>query len=343
MTTPLQTVAPALSTLHLLGSFTDAFTGAEREMLDLQALLAGRRQVKVWSDFPPNTAYSGRGITQIAPFAHQYPRDGALVIAGVHVRLSVWLKYSKLAKIILFYNLANHHQLFLRIQEIRQLTGLEPELVFVSHMLQLSVGLPGRVARSLMHLEPFAEVAAKRFSSAGIAVESRPIGKPFTVGRLSRDALDKHHPQDPLLYRMLASVGIQVRVMGGLCLAPVLDEAPKIELLGAGAEPAPAFLASLDLFFYRTGQSTEAYGRVVLEAMASGAVVVAQNRGGYVEVMTHGENGFLTTTQEQAYDTIIDVRKLKHDAMAIGKKAAMKAQQLHGHAAIEEELACYLK
>lgn len=343
MTTLVQSVASASSTLHLLGSFSDAYTGAEREMLDLQAMLGVRRPVKVWSDGSLHRAYLGRGITVLAPFAQQFPHDGVLLIAGVHVRLSVWLKYAKLERIILFCNLANHQLLFVRIQEIREFTGLEPELVFVSHMLQSSVGLPGRVARSLMHLQPFSDVAAKRFSAQIDACNDSKNDRVLTVGRLSRDAVDKHHPQDAILYRMLASVGIRIRIMGGLCLAPDLDGMAGIELLGAGAETAPSFLASLDVFFYRTGQSTEAYGRVVLEAMASGAVVVAQNRGGYVEAITHGVNGFLIDTQEQAYDTIIALLKSSRNLVETAQNAVSQAQRLHGSLAIEQELMFYLE
>ena len=57
--------------------------------------------------------------------------------------------------------------------------------------------------------------------------------RPFTVGRVSRDALDKHHPEDPALYRMLASRGLRVRIMGGTCLASALVGVEGVELLPA--------------------------------------------------------------------------------------------------------------
>jgi len=335
MTLPF--TAPVLSTLHLLGQFSAAFTGAETELLEIRQLLAGRRPVKVWSDTAPHARYAGMGIGTVQPFSHQFPRDGVLLIAGVHLRPGIWLKYTRFERIVLFYNLASHLQLFTLIEHIRATTGTEPELVFVSRMLQESVGLPGRVARSLIELQPFLD--AGRARPYGAAMPTRP----FTVGRLSRDVLDKHHPDDPMLYRMLASRGIRVRIMGGTCLAPALDGVEGVELLPAGAEPAADFYRSLDLFVYRTGASTEAYGRVIIEAMASGLPVVAFRRGGYVEVIEDGVNGFLFQVQEEAYDKVMQLKASRSTCLAVGEAAMLSATDLHGSKAIETELAFYLR
>jgi len=322
------------TTLHLLGRFSEAFTGAERELLDIRRLLQGRRPVKLWSDVPPHPSYAGLGIATIQPFAQQFPRGGALLIAGVHMRPGIWLKYAGFEKIILFYNLANHGQLFAAMEALRDSTGLDPELVFVSRMLQLSVGLPGRIARSLMDLQPFLAVADERFA--------RAAGRPFTVGRVSRDAPDKHHPEDPALYRMLASRGLKVRIMGGTCLAAALQGVEGVELLPAGAESAADFYRSLDAFFYRTGASTEAYGRVVVEAMAAGLPVAAHARGGYAEVMEHEVSGLLVQSQEEAYDAVM---RLAGDAglcRRMGEAGRVRALAVHGPEATQREMAFYL-
>lgn len=331
-----------LSTLHLLGQFGALYTGAERELLDMQRLLAGRRSVKLWSDTAPHRGYADRGMATIQPFAHQFPKDGVLLIAGVHVRAALWLKYTRFERVVVLYNLANHLQLFAMIEWVREATGLEPELIFVSHMLQLSVSLPGQVVRSLMNLEPFVALAHARPARAG-ADANEKASRQFVVGRASRDALDKHHPDDPALYRMLASRGIQVRVMGGTCLAPALEGVEGVELLPAGAQSVPEFYASLDVCFYRTGVSTEAYGRVVVEAMASGLPVVAHRRGGYTEVIEDGRTGFLIDTQEQAYDAVLQLQADPSLCTVTGLAAMQKAEVLHGPVATGRELTFLLR
>jgi hypothetical protein len=326
------------STLHLLGRFSEAYTGAERELLDIRRLLQGRRPVKLWSDVPVHPSYAGQGITAIQPFAQQFPRDGALLIAGVHMRPGIWMKYAKFEQVILFYNLANHSQLFTAIESLRDSTGADPELVFVSKMLQLSVGLPGRISRSLMDVQPFLAMADDRFAQAPAPDVA---GRPFTVGRVSRDAPDKHHPEDPALYRMLASRGLRVRIMGGTCLATALAGVEGVELLPAGAESTPDFYRSLDAFFYRTGASTEAYGRVVVEAMATGLPVVAHVRGGYAEVMEDGVSGLLIQSQEQAYDAVMLLAADPGLRRSMGEAGRRQALAVHGPEATQREMAFY--
>lgn len=67
--------------------------------------------------------------------------------------------------------------------------------------------------------------------------------------------------------------------MGGHCLSHQLQGAAA--LLPAGAQRAGDFLRTLDCFFSRTSERwLEAYGRVVLEAMACGLPMVWGRRGG---------------------------------------------------------------
>ncbi len=330
----------ATSPLHLLGRFSELYTGAERELLDLRRLLASRRPVKLWSVTPVHPAYAGEGITAIQPFAHQFPKGGTLLIGGVHLQPEVWLKYGRFERVILLHNLSNQGQLFAIVEAVRAFAGLEPDIVFVSALLQRSAALPGQVIPSLLDLAPFLQVAETRFAEI---LRDGAQSSPFTVGRVSRDFLDKHHPHDLSLYRMLASRGVRVRIMGGTCLAPGLGGVAGIELLPAGAEPVPEFYRSLDAVFYRTGMFVEAYGRVVLEAMGAGLPVVAHASAGYAEVMEHGVSGFLIESQEQAYDALMAL----HDSPALrrrmGLAARQKAVDIHGAEATERDLAFYLR
>lgn len=287
----------AASTLHIVGRFDDAFTGAERCVLELKNMIAGRRPVQMWSSVSPHPYYAQQGVRGIQAFSNQFPASGTLLVAGVHVAMGLWLKYARFERVILLYNLASHEHLFAVLQALREMTGCEPEVVFASRALQLSVGLPGRVVHSFIDLDPFLTTP----DAADVPAASRP----FTVGRVSRDVPEKHHAQDPSLYRMLAARGIRVRIMGGTCLAHALGDVEGVELLPAGAQNTADFYRSLDAFFYRTGPVAEAYGRVVIEAMASGLPVVAGYIGGYADLIRPGVSGWLVHTQEEAYDALM--------------------------------------
>ena len=334
-------VAPAPpTTLHLLGRFSELYTGAERELHDLRVLLQGRRPVKLWSDAPVHPAYAGEGVATIQPFTHQFPKEGTLLIGGVHLQPGIWLKYTRFERVILLHNLSNQAQLFAIVEGVRELTGLDPDIVFVSALLQRSAALPGRVIPSLLDLTPFLKVADQRL---GVSLPGVTSSRPFTVGRVSRDFLDKHHPHDLALYRMLASRGVRIRIMGGTCLAPELGGVDGIELLPAGAEPVPDFYRSLDAVFYRTGMFVEAYGRVVLEAMGAGLPVVAHTSAGYAEVMEHGVSGFLIGSQEQAYDALMALHDSPTLRRQVGLAARQKAVDVHGKQATERDLGFYLR
>ena len=335
--------AAPLPTLHLLGRFSELYTGAERELLDLRDALAGRRTVKLWSDTPVHSAYAGQGITAIQPFAHQFPRDGTLLLSGVHLKPAPWLKYTRFDKVLLWHNLSNQSQLFAVIEGVRALTGLAPELIFVSRLLQRSAALPGRIIPSLLNLELFTAVARARFEKP---LDLQAAARPITVGRASRDVLDKHHPDDIALYKSLAARGMHVRIMGGTCLARGFQEEGAldgIELLPSGSESMPDFYRSLDAVFYRTGAFIESYGRVVLEAMGAGLPVVAHVRGGYAEKIEHGVSGFLIESQEQAYEALMALDQSASLRLSVGKAALHRSMEVHGPEAAERELAIYLR
>jgi glycosyltransferase involved in cell wall biosynthesis len=328
---PLMNLDATLPPLHLIGHFTQLYTGAERELPDLARCLQGWRETLLWSDVQPHAAYAAQGVRAIRPFAQAFPKNGMLLVGGVHVALDYWLRFCRPQRIAVRYNLPQHERLFQLIEHVRDTTGLEPELLFSSKALQLSVGLPGLVEPSLIPLAPF----------LGQPVE-RPPARAFTVGRASRDVPEKHHAEDVVLYRMLAARGHRVRVMGGTCLAPWLAEVPGIELLPAGAQDVHDFYRTLDAVFYRTGEFAEPYGRVVFEAMASGLPVVAAAGGGYAEFIEDGRSGFLFRTQEQAYDLLVRLAVDRALRERVGHAARLRAVELHGDDATERMLRFYL-
>jgi glycosyltransferase involved in cell wall biosynthesis len=322
----------AQTPLHAVGRFDDPHTGAERSLPDLAQALRGLRQTMLWSDVAVHPAFALHGVRSLAAAGEAGPRGGTLLIGGVHVQLGSWLDAVGPQRIVLRYNLPNHQRLFEAIARIRSATGLEPELVFVSAALQQAVGLPGRVEPSLIRLDDYLAHPLPR--------EPR---KTLTIGRLSRDVIEKHDPRDAALYRLLAARGWQVRIMGGCCLAPTLASVPGIELLPAGTEPAHVFLRSLDVFFYRTGSFVEPYGRVVFEAMASGLPVVAGMDGGYAEQIRQGVDGVLVHSQEQALQALNVLAAQPALRLRMGAAARESAIRLHGDRAITRIARNYLE
>ncbi len=325
------------SVWHFVGYFDDPFSGAALELLAIAELIASSRRVELWSVIAPHSSFASRGIKQIQPFARQFPHAGVLIWGGVHVPPALWLKYTRFDRIVLQCNLASFERLFALIEVMRDATQHEPELVFVSKALQLTAGLPGRVVYSPIDIAPFLRVGKQRLTLTSI-----PSDRPLTVGRVSRDAVDKHHPQDAMLYRMLAAQGWRVRIMGGLCLADQLDGVENIELLPAGFENAADFYQTLDIFFYRTGTTFEAYGRVVAEAMASGLPVVAGSVGGYAEVVIEGECGILVANQEEAWDALEHLARSAGVRQSMGLAGMLQAEKLHGQAARDTVIGDYL-
>ena len=317
---------------HMVGYFDDPFAGADLELLAIADLLAKHRRVELWSVVMPHSNFAHRGVKQIQAFTRQFPHQGVLVWGGAHVPPDLWLKYTRFERIILQCNLASFERFFALIELMRDVAKLEPELVFVSKALQLTAGLPGKVVYSPINIEPFLQAGQKRMMPR----------RPLTIGRASRDAPDKHHPQDAMLYRMLAAKGWRVRIMGGMCLAAQLEAVEGVELLPAGAENMIDFYQSLDIFFYRTGTTVDAYGRVVAEAMASGLPVVVGNIGGYAEVVMEGGCGFLVATQEQAWDALECLASSPETRKSMGTAAMQQAEHLHGKSACELLLGSYL-
>lgn len=106
------------------------------------------------------------------------------------------------------------------------------------------------------------------------------VGRRPVVGRYSRDNMMKF-PGDPdhLLRCYPAVPDIDVRIMGGVqsCRAVLADrDVPENwALIPYNDIPVNAFLAVLDFFvYYDNDHIVEAFGRSVLEALASGVVVI---------------------------------------------------------------------
>lgn len=289
-------------TIHLINPLWNAAGGSEARTLELYRELGARARVTLWSEFQPDARLAEQyPIRRIRARRLRFPLTGTFVFLGVYRHAGKWVHLATPRRVIVVYNTPDP-DLFDR--QVRQLSrfGTRPvEVVYASRWLQCSAGRPGVVHPSLIDLDRFRPGEPR----------DRAEGRPFVVGRLSRDIPDKHHPADPALYRCLAATGMQVRVMGGGSLTPAVGGVEGIELLPECAEDPVAFLRSLDCFLYRTADHlTEAFGRVVIEAMACGLPVVCHRHGGYTELIDSGRNGFLFETDDEA---VALIRRLRGD------------------------------
>lgn len=302
---------------HIVNSFLTAHGGSEQGALELYRGIADRCEAFLWSAGAADPELlRANPIRHIGTARDDAPQGGTLVIHGNHYALGEWLERARPERLILFYNSVVRPELKYRLIDRLRALG-ELEIVYVSGLVRDWVGIPGPVMPSRIELE--------RFSPA-----SRPPNERFVVGRMSRDDPLKHHAGDPALYRRLAARGLNVRIMGGTCLASALGGESRIELLPSGAEPAPQFLQGLDCFLYRTSDAwTEAGGRVVAEAMACGLAVVCHRLGGYAEWIAHGVSGFLFEGDEEAERIVLELKNDPELRRRVGEAARAKMEAMY--------------
>jgi glycosyltransferase involved in cell wall biosynthesis len=309
-------------TIQLINPLWNAAGGSEWRTLGLYHELKDRGEVKLWSSYRPDPVLAARyPIRRIAPRRLEFPRTGTFVFVGAYVEPGRWVHLTLPRRIILVYNTPDPEPLARLVDVLSRRGSRTVELVYASESLKRSIGLPGVVHLSPIDLDRF--VPAERR-------DARDDRHRFTVGRLSRDVPGKHHPDDPQFYQRLVDAGCRVRIMGGVSLAGHGCTADNVELLPECAEEPQVFLQGLDCFFYRTANHlTEAFGRVVLEAMACGIPVVCQNRGGYVEVIDSGRNGFLFETEREALEILLRLKDDEPLRAAIGRAARETARNLY--------------
>jgi len=312
--TPVSPPVDERDTVHLVNPLWDPNGGADQRTVETWKLLRHHARVRVWSEYRPDPRLARAcPVERIEPWCWRFPRGGTLIFVGTYFRVGHWVRLAAAARTVVLYNTHQPERLARNLERIRG-AGPEPEIVYTSCALRRMHGGSGAVLES--------PIDVHRFRPVGVA-RKRP---PFTVGRLSRDIRSKHHADDPALWRALAEAGCRVRVLGGRCLAPELEGVPGIELLPAGAEDPAMFLRTLDCFVYRTSESWfEAYGRVVVEAMATALPIVASPRGGYVAHLREDDNALLFRDTDEACARVLSLRDSPERAARLGARARLTA------------------
>ena len=326
--------------LHIINAFETASRGSERAALEAARLLQEIQPTTLWSTVrPPQAVQSlaaewGVPIQTIQPFSGRFPKGGVLLIWGTHFDPGMWLAASHCTRVVVVNELFNYGHLYRLILQVKAAGLPAPSIIHVSTLLRDASALNGPV------LYPTARLRGM------FGIERVNNREPLVVGRLSRDVPEKHHADDPLLYRTLIAEGLAVKLQGATVLADALRDWPDITLLPENAQSVESFLGSIDIFFYRTageGIFVEPSGLVVAEAMAAGLPVVAVRPGGFADLFINGENGFLVDTQEQAYLAIMRLARDPSLRHSIGAAARADAQQRFGPAYAERlrELVCH--
>ncbi len=135
-------------------------------------------------------------------------------------------------------------------------------------------------------------------------------GERFVIGRLSRDDPRKFSEYLWHIYSRIPNSHARIMGWGQWMRRYTRKPPPGMDLIEEEGEPADEFIRSLHCMVHPTGDATENWPRVVLEAMASGVPVVTDNRGGVAEMIEHGRTGYLCDDRD---DFIKYATKLSED------------------------------
>lgn len=307
--------------IHIINPLDNAAGGSEQRSIHLFYLLRPFAEVILWTNSTPDRRLpQDLNIKKINVKEGQYPLSGIMIFVGVYHFIGHWVFNVKSDRTILIYNTGNLAGL---ARTLLLLSALKTkiEIVYASNWLMKLVGYPGNVEHSYIDIH-------SRFIPNKLS--EHYLSNSFVVGRMSRDDEIKHHFPDTELYKKLVQSGCQIKIMGGMTLNKMIGNQSNIILYPACELPAESFLQGLDCFYYRTNDKFfEASGRVVVEAMACALPVVVFSRGGYVEYIEHGKDGFVFHTQEEAYNLMMMLKQNINLRRAIGEAARKKIEKLY--------------
>ena len=321
-----------LPIVHIVNKFEQPRGGSELHALDLAERLGKHTTVALWAPEMPHPHFSEVcGVTAIELGQGRVPHGGVLVIIGVYFDIAPWIRRARPERVIFLYNTFEAPLLFDRIHDVHEQTGIRPELLYCSDMMGHETGLPGAFEPSPVDIALFSPRA-----------EPFEVGHRFTIGRHSRDVIEKHHPKDWKVYGAVAELGGASKLLGGTCMQRNFPQIAGITFLPARSDRIVEFLHELDCYYYNTSTWIEPWGRVVVEAMACGLPVLASDTGGYAQLIEHGRNGLLFHTVDEAVELM---RQLAGDAALrrrLGSEARASVEALLGQAGLDRLVAFYL-
>ena len=324
--------ARAFPLVHIVNKFEQPRGGSELHALDLAEAIGRYSTVKLWAPEMPHPDLSERkGVSHIDPTAGVCPRGGVLVFIGVYFEIAQWVHHVRPDRVIFLYNTFESPSLFERIAEVFRETGVRPELLYCAEIMGQETGLPGRFEPSPTDLELFSPTDIPR-----------PLSRPFTLGRHSRDVPEKHGRDDWKIYQQVSAMGGESVILGGACMSRAFPDIRGLHLLKARSSGIPEFLHGLDAYVYRTSTWIEPWGRVVIEAMACGLPVLVHSAGGYAQAIKHETNGLLFDTTDDAIRQIQRLIKEPDLRHRLGAEARNSVCNLLSDFELKRMIAFYL-
>lgn len=315
--------------IHLINSMEN-LGGAELRTFQLFEILKRHADVRIWATRTPS-AKLPNNYKLYFPCDEFYPDDGLLVFIGTYQPIEKWIELSKAKNAVIIHNTPTPELFLQTLHKLKSLTKCV-RVVYASELIKNESSYPGLVQISPIDQNLFLPKIS--YTTDGI----------FKVGRLSRDDLQKHRIEDCHLYKKLLDNECQVRLMGGNLLRYYLCENEQLIITHAGSEDSSSFLKCLDCFYYRTNDNwTEAFGRVVFEAMLTGLPIVVHSRGGYCEHVVHGFNGLIFDNEHEAF---LHIMRLKNDIKLrefLGRNARSTVLQMYNGDFVRETVDFYIK
>src|SRR5215212_4257433 len=198
--------------IHLISSLWSLHRGNSQRTLHLFDELKDHADVHLWSTARHSVAPEIRErypVKRIVPERFGFPKTGTFVFVGTLSPIGPWHRYTYPRRIVLVHNSdkITPRQFRRKLRQLSKGGRREVEVAYASELSKRSANnYPGIVQASLIDLDRFVPSASKKPSDSSSAG--------FTVGRMSRPASLKHHPDDAALYRQLVEHGCRVRIMG---------------------------------------------------------------------------------------------------------------------------------